>query len=238
MNRYLEIFTDLKQQIIEETYPAHSLLPSENQLAAHYKVSRETIRKALVLLLENGYIQKKQGKGSIVLDIRRFDFPITGLTSYKELQHAQKFHSRTIVQKLEKKRLKQEEACAFELPSGSEVWQLIRQREIDHEIVILDKDYLLTSIVPELPFEAAEDSIYHYLEHEKHLLISYAQKEIVVEAATKEDREWMDLHQTDTHVVVVKSQVFLEDTRLFQYTESRHRLDRFRFVDFARRRHQ
>ena len=29
--------------------------------------------------------------------------------------------------------------------------------------------------------------------------------------------------------------VYLEDTSLFQYTESRHRPDKFQFVDFARR---
>ncbi|EIA20350.1 hypothetical protein KKC_07497 [Listeria fleischmannii subsp. coloradonensis] len=40
----------------------------------------------------------------------------------------------------------------------------------------------------------------------------------------------LDLHH-DTHIVVVRSAVFLKDTRLFQYTESRHRLDRFRFID-------
>lgn len=37
-------------------------------------------------------------------------------------------------------------------------------------------------------------------------------------------------------VVVVRSDVYLDDTRLFQHTESRHRLDRFKFVEFARRR--
>lgn len=43
-------------------------------------------------------------------------------------------------------------------------------------------------------------------------------------------------HQ-NTHVVVVRNYVYLEDTTLFQYTESRHRLDKFQFVDFARRSH-
>ena len=37
------------------------------------------------------------------------------------------------------------------------------------------------------------------------------------------------------HIVVVRNFVYLDDASLFQYTESRHRLDKFRFVDFARR---
>ena len=39
----------------------------------------------------------------------------------------------------------------------------------------------------------------------------------------------------DQHVVSIKSQVYLADGRQFQYTESRHKLDKFRFVDFAKR---
>ncbi|MFR5172363.1 MAG: trehalose operon repressor, partial [Clostridium paraputrificum] len=35
---------------------------------------------------------------------------------------------------------------------------------------------------------------------------------------------------------VIRSEVYLEDTRLFQYHESRHRVDKFKFVDFARRK--
>ena len=77
--------------------------------------------------------------------------------------------------------------------------------------------------------------MYDYIENKLGLTISYARKEFIVEPATKEDRELMSLH-SDSHVVVTRSEVHLEDTTLFQYTESRHRLDKFRFVEFARRR--
>ena len=47
--------------------------------------------------------------------------------------------------------------------------------------------------------------------------------------------EAMDLNG-DQYVVVVRGLVHLEDTSCFEYTESIHRLDKFRFVEFARRR--
>lgn len=56
-----------------------------------------------------------------------------------------------------------------------------------------------------------------------------------MEEPTAEDRELLDLEGFH-NVVVVRSQVYLEDASQFQYTESRHRPDKFRFVDFARRR--
>ena len=236
MNKFKEIFLDLEQKILAQEYPPHTLLPSENQLIKMYSVSRETVRKALNLLRDAGYIQKKQGKGSIVLDLIRFDFPISGLTSFKELQTAQRIPSETNVVEIRKIAVSPKLHEITEWPVAAEAWRLIRQRRIDGEVVILDKDYLIADIIPELPAIKAQKSIYDYFENDLGLEISYAQKEITVDPVNKELRDLMDLHPEDQHVVTVRSLVYLEDTRCFEYTESIHRLDKFRFVDFARRR--
>lgn len=235
MNKFNEIYLDLEAAILNQRYKPGDLLPSENTLATTYNVSRETIRKALVLLLESGYIQKQQGKGSIVLDVKRFNFPVSGLTSYKEIQDTQHIKGKTILTKNERQLMPQHIIQQFNLPADTQVHYIERQRQVNGESVILDKDYLLTSIIPEMPDKEAENSLYNYIEHTLGLIIGYAQKEFTVEPITKEDKLLMDLHN-DSHVVVVRSSVYLEDTRFFQYTESRHRLDKFRFVDFARRR--
>lgn len=238
MNKFREIFLDLEQKILNKEYPPQTLLPSENQLIKMYGVSRETIRKALNLLKDTGYIQKKQGKGSIVLDINRFDFPVSGLTSFKELQDAQHIQNETKVVQLTKVAVSPHLHEITDWPVASEAWKLVRQRKIDGEIVILDRDYLDAHIIQQLPKDRAEDSIFDYFEQDLGLAIAYAQKEITVEPVTKELRDLMDLTLQDQHVVVVRSLVYLEDTRCFQYSESIHRLDKFRFVDFARRRRE
>ncbi|MBF8807238.1 MAG: trehalose operon repressor [Enterococcus lacertideformus] len=235
MNKFNEIFLDLEKKILEKQYPPHTLLPSENQLIQIYGVSRETIRKALNLLTTEGYIQKKQGKGSIVLDRNRFDFPISGLTSYKELQDTQRIPSETIVQVLEETEVGQSLGDITGWKNGTPVWYLVRQRKINGEVVILDRDYLLKKVVPSLTVDQAAGSIYEYFENELALSIAYAQKEITVEEVTPEIEAAMDL-QGDRYVVVVRGLVHLEDTKCFEYTESIHRLDKFRFVEFARRR--
>lgn len=236
MNKFREIFLDLEQKIVNQEYPPQSLLPSENQLIQIYGVSRETIRKALNLLKNSGYIQKKQGKGSIVLDMNRFDFPISGLTSFKELQNAQHIPNETNVAELRKIAVSPKLHEITDWPVASVAWKLIRQRKIDNEVVILDRDYVNAQIIPEIPINKAQDSLFQYFENDLGLEVSYAQKEITVEPVNKEIRDLMDLTTEDQHVVIVRSLVYLEDTRCFQYSESIHRLDKFRFVDFARRR--
>ena len=76
-NKFIRIYEDIAAHIRNGEIEAGSLLPSELDLSESYQTSRETIRKALKMLYEEGYIQKIQGKGSIVLDIRMIDFPIS-----------------------------------------------------------------------------------------------------------------------------------------------------------------
>ncbi|WP_461201418.1 trehalose operon repressor [Anoxybacillus sp. TBDG-1] len=235
-NKYLSIYNDLLSKIEEGIFKPGMKIPSENQLVEQYETSRETIRKALNLLSEHGYIQKIKGKGSIVLDVRKFDFPISGLISFKELAQKLGKPSRTIVEQLDM--IKPDEVLKKHLhvTAREDIWKVVRVREIEGERIILDKDFFNKKFVPFLSKEICERSIYEYLEKELQLKISFAKKEFFVEECTDEDRMYLHLKKY-THVVVVRNYVYLDDASLFQYTESRHRLDKFRFVDFARRIH-
>jgi GntR family transcriptional regulator, trehalose operon transcriptional repressor len=234
-NKYQIIFNTIVNQIKSGEIPPNSLLPSENELKEQYDTSRETIRKALNLLAQNGYIQKVRGKGSIVIDINKFDFPVSGLVSFKELADKMEKKPRTIVNELSlifkpDAYIKQQ----LQLSGKEQVWKIVRTREIGGKKIILDKDYLSAKYVPSITEEICANSIYAYLEKDLNLKISFAKKEIVVEEPTAEDRSFLDLEGFH-NIVVIKNYVYLEDTSLFQYTESRHRPDKFRFVDFARR---
>lgn len=234
-NKYLAIYHDLVSRIRRGEWRAYDKLPSENELAVRYGTSRETIRKALNLLSEHGYIQKMKGKGSIVLDVGKYDFPVSGLVSFKELAQTMKQPVRTIVHELALIKPDSELKQQLRASSKDDVWKVVRVREIGGERIILDKDFFLKKYVPSLTKDICEDSIYEYLETKLHLPISFAKKEMSVDEATEEDRRCLDLHGDD-RVVVVRNYVYLNDATLFQYTESRHRLDKFRFVDFARRK--
>ncbi|HEY5561756.1 MAG TPA: GntR family transcriptional regulator [Clostridiaceae bacterium] len=62
----------LKKQIIESIlkgdFKIDEMLTSENQLAERYKISRHTVRQTMAELVNEGYIYKKQGKGTFIAD--------------------------------------------------------------------------------------------------------------------------------------------------------------------------
>ncbi|OPG99814.1 trehalose operon repressor [Chryseobacterium mucoviscidosis] len=234
-NKFIRIYEDIAARIRTGEIEAGILLPSELDLSESYQTSRETIRKALKMLSEEGYIQKIQGKGSIVLDIRKIDFPISGLVSFKELAKKMGHRAKTYVKVFEEKKVDQTLFKKINFGLNEKVWEIRRVRQVDGEHVILDKDHISQRLIPGLSKEICNDSIFEYIEEELGLTISFAKKEILVEEPTAEDRELLDLEGFH-NVVVVRSQVYLENASQFQFTEARHRPDKFRFVDFARRR--
>ncbi|MGO2952679.1 MAG: trehalose operon repressor [Lactobacillus sp.] len=231
-SKYDLIAQDLLSKIKHQQYAAGTFLPSEKQLGDLYSTSRETIRKALGQLEQQGLIQKIRGKGSIILDLQRLTFPISGIESFKELTQHQKLVSETQVLK-QIKTMSPSHFNGLTLTSQPAHY-LERLRLINQVPVILDCDYLLSPLITTLPKTAGENSLYEYIEQELGLTISYASKVVTVERMPEATAKLLGLG-SEQLAVVVRSLVYLEDTTLFQLTISIHRPDQFKFVDFARR---
>ena len=235
LSKYLQIYEDFKQKIERKEIPSHTFLPSENELMTLYHSSRDTIRKSLSLLQQNGYIHTSKGKGSLVLDHEKIAFPVAGLTSFKELSHTLPGDVMTIVHCFEKIPVTTYLKKELYMQKG-DVYHIERIRDIDGEKIILDIDYINAQVIPHLTKEIVQDSIYEYIENDLGLKVSFAKKEITVIQASDQEKELLDMDGFDL-LVCVKSYTYLEDATLFQYTESKHRPDKFRFVEFARRSH-
>jgi len=234
-SKYKTIYRQFVQKIEQETLKAGASLPSEGAIMQEFCVSKETVRKALALLESQQYIIKRQGKESIVNDRSRFNFSVSGITSFKEVVEQQHLHATTEVVDLS---IVVGDATAMRylgVSADEEVYRLKRLRIIDGQRSILDIDYLLRSKVPMLTREVVADSLYAYIEGPLHLTISYAKKIITVSKAGDEDRLYLQLPE-GSYVVNVQSFTSLEDGTVFQYTESHHIIDRFQFIDYQARR--
>ncbi len=72
LNSTVPLYEKLKEQLLEHIEKnAPRLLPGENELVAHYGVSRTTVRRALRDLSDAGVIRPVQGLGTLVLKRRK-----------------------------------------------------------------------------------------------------------------------------------------------------------------------
>ncbi|WP_298443986.1 histidine utilization repressor [uncultured Ferrimonas sp.] len=68
--RFEQIKQHIYQQVEQGLWPQHQAIPSENELAQQFAVSRMTARRAVSELVEQGVLVRTQGKGTFVADLR------------------------------------------------------------------------------------------------------------------------------------------------------------------------
>ena len=64
--KYQKVYTQIRDFISSEQWPLGETIPSENELVEYFDVSRITIRSALRLLADDGFILRQRGKGTVV----------------------------------------------------------------------------------------------------------------------------------------------------------------------------
>lgn len=66
--RYYQIKAMIKKWIVEKEYDFGDKIPSENELAARFEVSRLTVRQAVSQLVQEGFLTTRRGAGTFVTE--------------------------------------------------------------------------------------------------------------------------------------------------------------------------
>ena len=67
--KYKHASTVLLERLKDGRYPVGGRMPTEDELARQFEVSRVTIRRALDILVQDGFLERKQGSGYKVLTL-------------------------------------------------------------------------------------------------------------------------------------------------------------------------
>ncbi|MCI1956319.1 MAG: GntR family transcriptional regulator [Oscillospiraceae bacterium] len=65
-SKYVQIAALLRSKILEGAYQSTLRLPTEMELSETYQVNRQTVRRALAMLTQEGLIERHQGSGSYI----------------------------------------------------------------------------------------------------------------------------------------------------------------------------
>ena len=238
-SKYETIYKDLKLKIESGEFPQGELLPSENSLIPIYGCSRNTLRRAISRLVTDGYVQTIQGKGvrNIFIPVDQTSYTIGGIESFKESSiRNRKVGTTRILQFIE---LTADERVSQRtgFPVGAELYYIQRVHSLDGKPLILNHNYFLKSTAPGLTPEIAASSIYEYLENSLHMTIVNSKRVMTVEKITQIDEKYLELDVNDYNcLAVITSHTYNSDGVMFEFTQSRHRPDYFRFQDNALRR--
>lgn len=134
---YQQLMTRLKNDITAGVYPSGGRIPSEQLLCETYGVSRVTVRKALLDLVQEGLLIRRQGKGTFVAD-KRLQRDLQQITSFSD---ACALHGRVASTKLigiQSEEATPDDAERLHLEPGARVVEICRVRLCDGEPVMLE----------------------------------------------------------------------------------------------------
>lgn len=149
---YHRIYVILLQKISDGSYPSGEPMPSEDDLAVSFGVSRVTIRKAMERLEREGRVLRQRGRGTFpqppAIEAAAAASPL--------LSNQISLARRTKVVVLEHGlvRLPPQLAEAFEQPAGSEVLRIVRVRHDQRSPISHTVCYVAPDLAPLLPRSA------------------------------------------------------------------------------------
>lgn len=235
--KYDFIYKDIKTKIESGEYEFQTLLPSEHCLIAEYDCSRNTVRRAISALVKDGYVQTMQGKGvlNIFRPIEQTSFVLGSIESFKE--SSIRNHKKGMTKVIVFTQLTADEKISARsgFAPGTELYYIQRVHYLDGKALILNHNYFSAKLVPGLTPEIAQNSIYNYIENELHETIVTSKRIMTVEKMTQIDEKYLELNDYNC-LAVVTSQTYNGRGEMFEFTQSRHRPDYFRFQDNAVRR--
>jgi GntR family transcriptional regulator len=176
---YYQITDILLRKIESKEYKPHERIPSEDEFAAIFNVSRMTVRQAVLKLVNEGKLYRRQGYGTFVAEpkIERKVAKLTSATlDIKEagLEPGSIILERNVLTPAEEVRR------MLSLGSGDEIIEIIRLRLADGEPIAISRAILPVRIFPQLVTAGLEGvlSLTQFLEQEYGCKIAYAEQKI------------------------------------------------------------
>lgn len=235
--KYQGIYYDLKSRIEAGEYRAGEFLPPENTLIEQFCCSRNTVRRAISELVKDGYLQTQQGKGicCIFRPVEQSAYTIGTIETFQESAKRNGKDGETKVLRFAQIAADESLARHTGFTPGTQLIYILRLHLLDGKPLILNHNYFLQALMPDLTAEIASRSVYDYLEHELKMNIVTSKRTVTVRRAAPLDEAYMDLGGCNC-LAVISSQTFNSEGVMFEYTQSRHHPDYFRFQSNAVRR--
>lgn len=180
---YRKVYTQIKDDIKNGIYKPGDLLPTESELEALYSVSRTTVRKSISLLVGDGYLKVRQGRGTEVLDISTTQ-RLNQISSTTETLKAKGYHVTTQGMVIERTPANEEVAAALELEVGEIVFKIQRVQYADDLPIAIMTNYIRENFVPNLDkYTNTFSSLYAFLEDKYNIILKDATERITAVAA-------------------------------------------------------
>ena len=224
---YFQMKEDIVEKIQTGAYKAGDSLPPEKALMDMYGVSRTTVRQAVEMLVNEGYLEKRRGIGTFVRDPKVNYWNLTELQSNDEVIQNQGHKSSTKILSLKLIPSNPELEKIFGA-SYDTFYHLERLRFLDDNPFVLVSTYVPAKLVPGLErFDFSKCSLFDIMWREYGVKIVHAEKTLRAGNISAEDAKILDVEEGSAILLV--ETITNDEEKPVEYSLSRDRGDISRY---------
>lgn len=227
--KYYQIYKKLLKQIRSGKFEEFDRFYSDTELVEKYEVSRGTIREAVKLLIQQGYIVREQGKGTFVTSpaIEQDSDKLMGFTELMmkhDIEPSAKIIEQEVVDTpLDLKNL-------MDLEEETRLVRIVRIRYGNEQPLIIEQSYFVYDLFqPIYDMDLESNSIYELLYKFTDTRLGEARQRITATNAGKNEAELLDVKK-DAPLLLMKRLIKTKGGSYFQYSEDVYRSDRINFT--------
>jgi GntR family transcriptional regulator len=200
--RYQWVYNSLKTRIEVGDYKVGDLLPPEPDLQRIFLVSRTTIRKAVEMLAQQGFLYIRQGRGTEILDFKATQ-KLQYVTSFSETLREQGFTVSQSGISVDLVPAPRHIAADLKTDPGSPVVKIERVTLANGTPIALMTNYLVPDLAPGIEKRIpGMSSLYSFLESEYHIVIEAATDFISARQPTPTESEKLGVPRGSPLLVV------------------------------------
>jgi GntR family transcriptional regulator len=179
----MKVYTKLKGMIFDDTYPKGTLMPTEPELCDMFQVSRTTIRKAMELLEQGGFVNIQQGRGTQVLDYKTTQ-KLNIVSSFTETLESKGYTVNSKSMHIDMVVPPKNVLEDLNQPPETEVVRIQRIQLANGKPVAMMTNYVIPDLVPGIVNDSGTFvSLYHHLETKYGIVITEAKDVIKAKVA-------------------------------------------------------
>ncbi|HLR26026.1 MAG TPA: GntR family transcriptional regulator [Fodinibius sp.] len=223
--RHEQISNWVRQQIESGSYRIDEKLPSENEFAEKFGVSRVTVRRALQTLENERRIYRRQGLGSFVKDNRPHQSMVRLTDFVEDMKRAGMEASSSVIQ-LKPVPAPEHIASILKIEPGDTLIRLDRLRRGDNQPIAFDCTWLPMFYGQLIEnFDLEENTIYRILEQEYDIPVEKGRYRIKAKNADAYLAEYLDVSEGQALLLIDRLSLTMGEKPIY-YQQRYYRTDR------------
>lgn len=224
-----KIQDDILDKIKSGKYPENKTIPTEMELSEMYSVSRPTIRQAVQTLVNEGYLEKRKKRGTIVKQPKIQQEFTRVIESFDSEMNRKGIKPKTKVIMFKKVEASEEVAENLSLSLGDEVYKLIRLRYAEGKPTVLVTTYIPYRLFPELAKVDFTETLLYQTFSEFQYPIRSVLRKLEVMQADETTSDLLDIEENDP-IFYFHTQGFTDNRVPVEYSISKYRGDTNAFI--------